>query len=294
VLTGDPSEETSLSLGEIRRAIAQSSVLTARQKLSYLGAWSVHARGASRNTARVEGYRQASDPAVHVSALRACVNAVDPELISDLSTTLIPYEESSYSTSFEDALRSEFGYPVGSAINRLALEWDAKVNLPWPMLMHRAVDSTSRYLAVDSLSTVDRGETRLAAALAVAIPMVVRSEFAEIGVRGRYILLWRGLGKFGVSPRRDVWPELAARRAPHDYSAQPLSSFTTKLEVALDFARDGEGILLAELVPLSAVFSTPLVMGMQGSEVVVRDHRHRWLVPLRRTEGAWVVDYSAP
>ncbi|MFA3899578.1 hypothetical protein ACKAMS_30065 [Rhodococcus sp. 5A-K4] len=294
MLTGDPSESTSLSLGEIRRAIAQSSVLTVRQKLSYLGAWSVHARGASRNAARVEDYWQASDFAVRVSALRACVNAVDPELISDLSATLIPCEESSYSASFEDALRSEFGGPVGSAINRLALEWNAKVNLPWPMLMHQAVDSTSRYLAVDSLSRADRGEARLAAALAVAIPMVVRSEFAEIGVRGRYVLLWRGLGKFGVSPRRKLWPELAGRRVPHDYSAQPLSSFTANFEVALDFARDGEGILLAELVPLSAVFSTSLVLGFLGFEVVVRDHRHRWLVPLRRTEGAWVVDYSAP
>ena len=296
MLTGDPSESTSLSLGEIRRAIAQSSILTARQKISYLGAWSIHAREASRNTARVEDYRQASDFTVHVSALHACVNAVDPELISDLSATLTPYEESSYSTSFEDALRSEFGDPVGSAINRLSLEWDAWPDRPWPMLMHRAVDSTSRYLAFDRdrLSRVDRGETRLAAALAVAIPMVVRSEFAEIGVRGRYVLLWRGLGKFGVSPRRKLWPELAGRRVPHDYSAQPLSSFTANFEVALDFARDGEGILLAELVPLSAVFSTPLVMGIPGSEVVVRDHRHRWLVPLRRTEGAWVVDYSAP
>src|SRR3546814_1092624 len=90
----------------------------------------------------------------------------------------------------------------------------------------------------------------------------------------------------------EVWPELAARRVPHDYSAQPLSSFTTDLDVALDFAREGEGILLAELVPLSAVFSTSLVLGFLGAEVVVRDHRNRWLVPLRRTEGAWVVDRS--
>lgn len=294
MLTGDPSEETSLSLNEIRRAITQSSVLTARQKLSYLGAWSVHAREASRNAARVEDYWHATDVAVRVSALRACVNSVDPELISDLLATLTPCAESPDPTPFEEALRFEFGDPVGTAINQLAREWDAWPNRPWPMLMHHAVDSTSRYLALDSLSGVDRGETRLAAALAVAIPMVVRSEFAEIGVRGRYILLWRGLGKFGVSPRRDVWPELAARRAPHDYSAQPLSSFTANFEVALDFARDGEGILLAELVPLSAVFSTSLVLGFMGSEVVVRDHRHRWLVPLRRVEGAWVVDYSPP
>ena len=126
MLTGDPSEETSLSLGEIRRAIAQSSVLTARQKLSYLGAWSVHARGASRNTARVEGYRQASDPAVHVSALRACVNAVDPELISDLSATLNPYAESPDPNPFEDALRSEFGDSVGAEINQLAVHWNVK------------------------------------------------------------------------------------------------------------------------------------------------------------------------
>jgi len=294
VLIGDPSEETSLSLGEIRRAIAQSSVLTARQKLSYLGAWSVHTREASRNAARVEDYRQATDVAVRVSALRACVNAVDPELISDLSATLNPYAESPDPNPFEDALRSEFGDSVGAEINQLAVHWNARVDLPWPLLMHQAVDSTSRYLALDSLSRVDRGETRLAAALAVAIPMVVRSEFVEIGVRGRYVLLWRGLGKFGVSPRPEVWPELAARRVPHDYSAQPLSSFTTDLDVALDFARDGEGILLAELVPLAAVFSTSLVLGFLGAEVVVRDHRNRWLVPLRRTEGAWVVDYSPP
>jgi hypothetical protein len=294
VLTGNLGEETSLSLNEIRRAITKSSVLTARQKISYLGAWSVHMREASRNAARVEDYWQATDAAVRVSALRACVNSVDPELIGDLSATLIPYAESPYPTAFEDALRSEFGDPVGSAINRVAREWDARVDLPWPLLMHHAIDRRSSYVALDSQSRVDRGKARLAAALAIAIPMVVRSEFVEIGVRGRYILLWRGLGQFGVSPRREVWPELAVRRAPHDYSAQPLSSFTTDLDVALDFARDGEGILLAELVPLSAVFSTSLVLGFLGSEVVVRDHRHRWLVPLRRTEGTWVVDYSPP
>src|SRR3546814_127166 len=84
-----------------------------------------------------------------------------------------------------------------------------------------------------------------------------------------YTTLFRSLGKFGVSPRPEVWPELAARRVPHDYSAQPLSSFTANFEVALDFARDGEGILLAELVPLSAVFSTSLVMGFFDWKSVV-------------------------
>ncbi|WP_206509905.1 hypothetical protein [Rhodococcus sp. KRD197] len=219
--------------------------------------------------------------------LRYQLDIVDPELFSLTSSDSAVISRTDRWPN-ASLCRNIFGDVVGPRICRLSLEWDGNTKNTWPRLLHRAVDPSSAY----NQHTIEGGllDRRVAHALACALPAYMHHELAQLPLRGSHILLWRGLGNDAGS--HDTFFADAARRRPHDYSAPPLSSYTTSVVDGMGWARDGHGILLVELVPFGALFSAEYILGELG-EIVVRDHKHRWLLPLRLRDQTWHVDYPS-
>jgi hypothetical protein len=280
--------ETPPEFKDVRAAVLSTPHLTARQKIRYVTAWLRIAPHASSNASVFRKYLDHTSIESRLISLRHHLESADPELFSLASP------DSSAITQIErwanaSLCRNIFGDVVGPRICRLSLEWDGNTKNTWPRLLHRAVDPRSAY----NEHTIEGNplDRRIAHALARALPAHIRHELAQLPMRGRHMLLWRGLGNNPGS--HDTFFADSARRHPHDYSAPPLSSYTTSVVAGMGWSRNGHGILLVELVPFNALFSAEYILGELG-EIVVRDHEHRLLLPLRRRDQTWHIDYPPP